>query len=70
MINTEVSVQLTSSFDYKNLRDIVIMERYFEKQQREIMNPDRSVEYRTIFRKKFNINSDCLAAELNSLILK
>jgi hypothetical protein len=70
MIDTELSVQLPSSFDYKELRDIVIMERYFEKQKREIMNPASSAEHRTIFRKKFNIKPECLAAELNSLILK
>jgi hypothetical protein len=67
MIDTELSVQLPSSFDYKALRDIVIMERYFEKRQREIMNLDRSAEHRTIFRKKFNIKPECLAIEIKKL---
>ncbi|MEY3996203.1 MAG: hypothetical protein RL344_546 [Pseudomonadota bacterium] len=46
------------------------MERYFEKQQRETMSPERSADSRAAFRKQFNITSDCLATELNSLILK
>ncbi|MEY3996192.1 MAG: hypothetical protein RL344_535 [Pseudomonadota bacterium] len=63
-VEVELSVQASPDLDYKDLRGIVIMDRYFEKRQRETMNPERSADSRAAFRKKFNIDSINLAAEI------
>lgn len=57
----DIDVDLTPnqfhSLDYKELRGIVIMERYFEKRQRESQESKNITDLQTTFRKQFDISS-------------
>ena len=44
-----------SSLDYKELRGVVIMERYFEKRQRETQEFRNIADLKVKFRKQFDI---------------
>lgn len=63
-VNIDLSGDAWSSFDYKELRGIAIMERYYEKQKREIPSSVSVDDLRRKFRKKFDIDSTSLSAFL------
>lgn len=56
-VDIELSAQEFRELDYKEIRGVAIMERYYEKQQREVIEPSRSEEFRAKFRKQFDISS-------------
>lgn len=56
-VDIALSAQEFRDFDYKEIRGVAIMERYYEKQQRETIEPLRSGDFRAAFRKQFGIVS-------------
>ena len=67
----ELEVDLTSnqfsSLDYKELRGIVIMERYFEKRQRETQEFRDIADLQAKFRKQFGISSNPFTESIREL---
>jgi len=67
----DIDVDLTPnqfhSLDYKELRGIVIMERYFEKRQREIQESKNITDLQAKFRKQFGISSSRFTESLREL---
>ena len=67
----DIDVDLTPnqfhSLDYKELRGIVIMERYFEKRQRESQESKNITDLQTTFRKQFDISSSLFTDALKEL---
>ena len=67
----DLEVDLTSnqfsSLDYKELRGIVIMERYFEKRQRETQEFNNIADLQAKFRKQFGISSNSFTESLREL---
>jgi hypothetical protein len=67
----DIDVDLTPnqfhSLDYKELRCIVIMERYFEKRQRESQESKNITDLQATFRKKFDVSSSPFAVALREL---
>ena len=59
VINVDVllSSQEPEICDYKELRGIAIMERYYEKQQREKIASKVNDEYHAQFRQQFGLDS-------------
>lgn len=66
-VEIELSAQEFSDLDYKEIRGVAIMERYFEKQQRETMEPSRSADYRAQFRKQFGIEYTDFSAAIRGI---
>lgn len=66
-----VDVQLSSAdflnLDYKELRGVAIMERYFEKQQREDFSSVDNNDCRSLFRKEFGIAFERFSTALKEL---
>ena len=56
-IEIELSPRQTTNLDYKELRGINIMERYFEKRQRETISRKDITELQQQFQKKFGIST-------------
>ena len=67
----DLDVDLTpnqfASLDYKELRGIGIMERYFEKRQRETQEFRHIADLQAIFRKQFSISSNPFTESLREL---
>lgn len=55
------------SLDYKELRGIAIMERYFEKRQREIQESKNITDLQAKFRKQFGILSSNFTDSIREL---
>jgi hypothetical protein len=62
----DIDVELThdqfKKLDYKELKGIGIMERYFEKRQKEVIESKNTIELRANFRQQFGIASGRFAA--------
>lgn len=67
----DIEVDLTSQqfhhLDYKELKGITIMERYFEKRQREIYETEDITDLRVEFRKRFGIDSNSFSESIKEL---
>ncbi|MDP3334161.1 MAG: hypothetical protein Q8Q40_00945 [Methylococcaceae bacterium] len=67
----DIDVDLTPnqfhSLDYKELRGITIMERYFEKRQREVQDYKNITELQKKFRKQFGISSGQFSESIGEL---
>lgn len=66
-VDIELSAQEFRELDYKEIRGIAIIERYYEKQQRETIEPLRSMDFREQFRKQFGIESANFASAIRGL---
>ena len=66
-VDIELSAQEFRDLDYKEIRGVAIMERYYEKQQRETKNPLRSADSRTQFRTLFGINTSNFSSAMKEL---
>lgn len=56
-IDVDLTPNQFQSFDYKELRGIALMERYFEKRQRKIQESNDITVLQAKFRKQFGISS-------------
>lgn len=67
----EIDVDLTPSqfqyLDYKEIKGIVIMERYFEKRQREIYETKSVEDLQAKFREQFGIPSRSFSESIKEL---
>lgn len=66
-VDIELSAHEFHELDYKEIRGVAIMERYAEKQQREMKDPQRSAEFRAQFRKQFGIESTKFSTAIKEL---
>ncbi|NOT85553.1 MAG: hypothetical protein HOP02_12420 [Methylococcaceae bacterium] len=66
-IDVDLAANQFHSLDYKELRGIAIMERYFEKRQREIQEPKNIMGLQEKFREKFGISSSPFSESLRRL---
>lgn len=66
-VDIELSAQEFRELDYKEIRGVAIMERYYEKQQRETREPLRSADFREQFRKQFGIESTLFSSAIKEL---
>lgn len=66
-IDVELTHEQFSKLDYKELKGISIMERYFEKRQREIQHAVSLIEVQETFRKQFNLPTGRFADVLKEI---
>ena len=66
-IDVDLTPNQFHSLDYKELRGIAIMERYFEKRQREIQEPKNITDLQATFRKQFCISSSRFSESIKEL---
>ena len=66
-IDVDLTPNQFHSLDYKELRGIAIMERYFEKRQREIQESKNITDLQAKFRKQFGISSSRFTESLREL---
>jgi len=66
-IDVDLTPNQFHSLDYKELRGIAIMERYFEKRQREIQEPNNITALQAKFRKQFGISSRRFSESIKEL---
>ena len=69
VINVDVQLYLADNrdLDYKELKGVAIMERYFEKQQREEIVPRNNSELHSQFRQVFGIQNTRLSDAIKDL---
>ena len=69
VINIEVDLADNEfhTLDYKELRGIAIMERYFEKRQRETLDSQNIIDIQKKFREQFSISSSSFSALIREL---
>lgn len=69
VINIEVDLTQNQfqGLDYKEIKGIVVMERYFEKQQREICETKNIGDLQAAFRKQFNISAKSFSELIKEL---
>ncbi|MDP1615280.1 MAG: hypothetical protein Q8L68_05730 [Methylococcales bacterium] len=67
----DIEVDLTASqfqrLDYKEIKGIAIMERYFEKRQREVYETKSITDLQTEFREQFSISSNRFSESIKEL---
>lgn len=66
-IDAEVTDSEFKKLGYKELRGTDIMEKYFEKRQREIYETVNVTNLQTEFRKKYSISPDSFSALIKEL---
>lgn len=69
VIDIDVDLTLSQScrLDYKELKGIAIMERYFEKRQREIQESINITDLQEKFRQQFAISSNRFSESIKEL---
>ena len=66
-IDVDLAPNQFHSLDYKELRGIAIMERYFEKRQRETQESKNITDLQAKFRKQFGISSNRFSESIREL---
>ena len=66
-LEVDLSSNQFSSLDYKELRGVAIIERYFEKRQRETQEFRNIADLQVKFRKQFSLSPNSFTESLKEL---